>query len=57
MSKMHEYDPELTDLVFDYMRNRLANDVPLDHPGDTHQVLSALNGLLTEEGRPAKDVA
>lgn len=56
MSKMHEYDAELTDLVFDYMRNRLANDVPLDHPGDAHEVLKALTGLITDEGRPAKEV-
>ena len=56
MSTMHEYDAQLTDMVFDYMRNRLANDVPLDHPGDTHEVLRALDGLLTEEGRPAQEV-
>lgn len=56
MSKMHEYDAELTDLVFDYMRNRLAHHVPLDHPGDTHEILSALEGLFTDDGRPASEV-
>lgn len=56
MSKMHEYDAELTDLVFDYMRNRLSHGVPLDHPGDTHQILTAIDGLITEEGRPADEV-
>ena len=56
MSKMHEYDAELTDLVFDYMRNRLSHGVPLDHPGDNHQILTAIDGLITEEGRPADEV-
>ena len=48
---MHEYDARLTDVVFDYMRRRLAHDVPLDLPGDTHAVLAALDGLITEDGR------
>ena len=53
---MHQYDPALAEMVFDYMRSRLANDVPLDQPGDTRTVLSALDGLIQEGGRPAADV-
>jgi glutamate/tyrosine decarboxylase-like PLP-dependent enzyme len=53
---MHQYDPALTDVVFDYMRARLASNVPLDKPGNTHEVLAAIDGLIGETGRPAADV-
>ncbi|GAA2357635.1 pyridoxal phosphate-dependent decarboxylase family protein [Nonomuraea africana] len=53
---MHSYDERLTDLVFDYMRQRLALDpVPLDHPGEKDKLDAALAGLITPEGNdPAK---
>lgn len=45
--RMHQYDPALADLVFDYMRDRLALDpVPLDHPGRKDKLDRALDGLI-----------
>ena len=57
MAKMHEHDSELTELVFNYMRDRLAmTEVPLDFPGTADEVLTALDGLFTAEGRAASQV-
>jgi glutamate/tyrosine decarboxylase-like PLP-dependent enzyme len=57
VTRMHKYNPELTDLVFDYMRDRLAMpEVPLDFPGDKQVLASALAGLIKPEGNPAADV-
>ena len=54
---MHRPDPELTDLVLGYVRQRLAvPEVPLDHPGDAAELDLALRGLITDEGRPASEV-
>ncbi|MEU4325778.1 pyridoxal phosphate-dependent decarboxylase family protein [Nonomuraea dietziae] len=53
---MHSYDERLTNLVFDYMRQRLALDpVPLDHPGEKDKLDAALAGLMTAKGNdPAR---
>ena len=57
VTRMHKYNPELTDLVFDYMRDRLAMpEVPLDFPGDAQVLAAALAGLIKPEGNPAQDV-
>ncbi len=57
MATMHEHDGELTDLVFNYMRERLAMpEVPLDFPGTSDEVLKALDGLFTPDGHPASQV-
>ena len=57
VTRMHKYNPELTDLVFDYMRDRLAMpEVPLDFPGDKQVLADALAGLIKPEGNPAQDV-
>lgn len=54
---MHEYDAELADLIFDYMRERLAlNPVPLDHPGRKDKLDSVLAGLLGPQGHDPKRV-
>ena len=54
---MHEHDSELTDLVFNYMRDRLSMpEVPLDFPGTSDEVLTALDGLFTADGHPASQV-
>ncbi len=51
---MHEHDPQLTSLVFDYLQRRLAMDpVPLDRPGDAAEIQAALSGLITPGGRGA----
>jgi glutamate/tyrosine decarboxylase-like PLP-dependent enzyme len=53
---VHSYDERLTNLVFDYMRQRLALDpVPLDHPGEKDKLDAALAGLMTAKGNdPAR---
>ena len=57
VTRMHKYNPELTDLVFGYMRERLAMpEVPLDFPGDKQVLAAALAGLIKPEGNPAQDV-
>ncbi len=57
MAQMHEHDSQLTDLVFNYMRDRLSMpEVPLDFPGTSEEVLNALDGLFTSQGRPATEV-
>ncbi|MCD0481711.1 pyridoxal-dependent decarboxylase [Streptacidiphilus sp. ASG 303] len=55
--RMHQYDADLVDLVFDYMRGRLQYDpVPLDHPGDGDKLRAHLDGLLNERGNAPADV-
>ncbi|MBC3842033.1 aspartate aminotransferase family protein [Streptacidiphilus sp. 4-A2] len=54
---MHQYDSEMVDLVFDYMRERLQYDpVPLDHPGDGERLGQVLEGLLNARGNDPADV-
>jgi glutamate/tyrosine decarboxylase-like PLP-dependent enzyme len=56
-NSMHQFDSELTDQVFDYMRDRLSMpDVPLDFPGDPKVLAQALAGLIKPEGNSAADV-
>lgn len=56
-NSMHEFDSELTDQVFDYMRDRLSMpDVPLDFPGDPKVLAEAISGLIKPEGNSATDV-
>ncbi len=55
--RMHRYDAEMVDLVFDYMRERLQYDpVPLDHPGDGDRLGQALEGLLSARGNDPAEV-
>ena len=54
---MHEYDSELADLIFAYMRDRLALDpVPLDHPGRKDKLDAVLTGLIGPGGHDPKRV-
>ena len=56
-NSMHQFDPELTDQVFDYMRDRLSMpNVPLDFPGDPKVLAKAISGLIKPEGNPAAEV-
>jgi glutamate/tyrosine decarboxylase-like PLP-dependent enzyme len=56
-NSMHQFDAELTDQVFEYMRDRLSMpDVPLDFPGDPKVLAEAISGLIKPEGNPAADV-
>ena len=57
LNSMHQFDAELTNQVFDYMRDRLSMpEVPLDFPGDPKILAQAISGLITPEGNPAADV-
>ena len=54
---MHAYDSDLADLIFAYMRDRLALDpVPLDHPGRKDKLDAVLAGLIGAEGHDPKRV-
>jgi len=53
---MFEYDQQMTDLIFDFARERLKEQSPLDLPGDAEELNSAIAGLITPAGRNAKDV-
>ena len=49
---MFVYDQAMADLVFDYCRERLADDpVALDLPGDKARLDAALAGLILPGGR------
>jgi glutamate/tyrosine decarboxylase-like PLP-dependent enzyme len=54
---MHLFDSELTDQVFEYLRERLSmSEVPLDFPGDATALAEALSGLVKPEGNDPADV-
>jgi glutamate/tyrosine decarboxylase-like PLP-dependent enzyme len=54
---MFVYDEEMTELVLQYCRDRLALDpVPLDHPGTKAGIDPVLDGLLTATGNAPADV-
>jgi glutamate/tyrosine decarboxylase-like PLP-dependent enzyme len=56
-NSMHKFDAELTDQVFEYMRDRLSiPDVPLDFPGDPKVLAEAISGLIKPQGNPAADI-
>jgi len=56
LNSMHQFDAELTNQVFDYMRDRLSMpEVPLDFPGDPKVLAEALSGLIKPEGNSASD--
>jgi aromatic-L-amino-acid/L-tryptophan decarboxylase len=56
-NSMFRYDARMTDLVFDYCRERLALDpVPLDYGGVDASLDDALDGLLTPGGRDPAEV-
>jgi aromatic-L-amino-acid/L-tryptophan decarboxylase len=54
---MFEYDPELTNAIFDYCRERLSLDpVPLDYGSQMDIPTKELDALITSEGRDAEEV-
>ena len=56
-NSMHLFDSELTDQVFEYLRERLSMpEVPLDFPGDATALAEALSGLVKPEGNDPADV-
>lgn len=56
-ARMHRFDPAMTDLFLTYVRDRLAlPETPVDGLGDRAELEAAIAGLITEEGREAKEV-
>jgi glutamate/tyrosine decarboxylase-like PLP-dependent enzyme len=56
-TRMHEFDPATTELIFDYMRERLAlKETPLDFPGDSKELETALSGLINADGNQIEDI-
>jgi aromatic-L-amino-acid/L-tryptophan decarboxylase len=54
---MFDYDPELTNAVFDYCRERLSLDpVPLDYGSQMEIPTKELDELITTAGRSPEDV-
>jgi len=55
--RMHVFDPAMTDMVLDYVRNRLSiEETPLDFPGHGEQLRELLSGLMRPEGNDASAV-
>lgn len=54
---MHEFDSSLTELVLDYVKDRLAmHEAPLDFPGDRVELEKALTGLISADGNSPQKV-
>lgn len=55
--RMHQHDPHLAGLVFEYVRTRLTfTDTPLDHPLPPEPIMAALEGFIDEYGRDPREV-
>ena len=55
--RMHKFDPAMTELITDYVRERLAMaDTSLDGLGDRRQLVGVVAGLIGDGPRPAKEV-
>ena len=55
--RMHQYDPHLAGLVYEYVRTRLSfTDTPLDHPKPPEPILKALEGFIDDYGRDPREV-
>ena len=56
-ARMHKFDAAATDLIFDYLRERLElKETPLDFPGDANEIKSVLSGLIKPEGNSIESV-
>ena len=55
---MHQHDPHLAGLVFEYVRTRLTFvDTPLDHPAPPEPIMAALDGFVPDAyGRDPREV-
>lgn len=54
---MHRFDPAMTDLMLDYVRERLALvETPVDGLGDRRDLERAVAGLIGEDPRDPKEV-
>ena len=50
---MFSYDEAFTNAIFEYCRERIAHDAPLDYGMHSPIPLPDLNGMITEDGRNA----
>ena len=56
-NRMHVFDPQMAELFFDVVRERLSiPETPIDGLGDRRHLEEVVAGLITEEGRSAEDV-
>jgi glutamate/tyrosine decarboxylase-like PLP-dependent enzyme len=54
---MHHFDAEQTQLILNYVTERLSMDeTPLDFPGDKARIDALLSGLITPQGTAASEV-
>ena len=55
--RMHQFDPEMTDLILEFVRDRLSlEETPVDGLGVRAELHAAIEGLMTDRGRPAAEV-
>ena len=55
--RMHHFDPDMTDLILEFVRDRLSlEETPVDGLGVRSELHEALDGLMADEGRPAAEV-
>lgn len=55
--RMHNFDSAQTQLILDYVTQRLSmEETPLDFPGDKSVIDAILSGLVTTAGTPTKQV-
>ena len=55
--RMHQFNPEMTDLILEFVRDRLSlEETPVDGLGVRSELHEALDGLMTDAGRPAAEV-
>lgn len=56
-TQMHEFDSQATEIVFSYLRERLSlKETPLDFPGDSSVLASAISGLINPNGNSVSKV-
>ena len=56
-AQMHKFDPESTEIIFAYLRERLSlNETPLDFPGDKDVLTKAISGLINPDGNSVEKV-
>lgn len=54
---MHQFNPEMTDLILEFVRDRLSlEETPVDGLGVRSELHDALDGLMNDAGRPANEV-
>ncbi|MEY3406952.1 MAG: hypothetical protein RL038_13 [Actinomycetota bacterium] len=55
-TSLHTFDAKSADLILNYVRDRLASEAPLDHPGDKAELESVIAGLINPSGNSVEKV-